>query len=428
MQRRPSHFAASCSSGEPTPSTWKGGVASLQRLFEERQGSKVAARRALVEATESLEISAMNSAIVNAIASGFTGGERELCNARAALARERGKKSARRALFAASGKQAVVQLREAIRRGESAGLSDEELQPSRDELNVARQQAAMQMLQEAIRVRDVSALTAAIEAAETVSLEEEALSEARVSLTRARALRSLQNATERSDVDALQSAIDAAEQVGLPDEDIVSAKTALRDVRRRTALHGILEAIQNGLVVPLQEAIDEGGRVGLSQDELVSARRSLAARRGPAVELLSDTVRSRDTAALQVAIEQGVAIGLAEKDLAVARRALAHEGRLRLQAAAEAAAVAARSSSVLVWKDACSICFEEGRIAPMACCGRDDSTMRICDSCSTRVGRCPFCRAPIQRETVAMSRTVTVEEDHAGSNVDTARRAALSGS
>ena len=28
------------------------------------------------------------------------------------------------------------------------------------------------------------------------------------------------------------------------------------------------------------------------------------------------------------------------------------------------------------------------RIAPMACCGRDDSTMRICDSCSTRVGRC----------------------------------------
>ena len=38
------------------------------------------------------------------------------------------------------------------RRGESAGLSDEELQPSRDELNVARQQAAMQMLQESVWV------------------------------------------------------------------------------------------------------------------------------------------------------------------------------------------------------------------------------------------------------------------------------------
>ena len=90
-----------------------------------------------------------------------------------------------------------------------------------------------------------SALTAAIEAAETVSL------------TRARALRSLQNATERSNVETLESVFDAAEQVGLADVDIMSAKTALRDVWRRAVLHGTLEAIQNRLVVPLQEAIEE---------------------------------------------------------------------------------------------------------------------------------------------------------------------------
>ena len=71
--------------------------------------------------------------------------------ARAALTREQVNTSARRALYAASRK------------------SDEELQPARDELSVVQQRAVMQMLQEAIRVRDVSAFTVAIEAAETVN-------------------------------------------------------------------------------------------------------------------------------------------------------------------------------------------------------------------------------------------------------------------
>ncbi|CAK9016123.1 unnamed protein product [Durusdinium trenchii] len=199
------------------------------------------------------------------------------------------------------------------------------------------QEAAKEEITRAIKARDPEALLAALVQGELLQLEQNILEEAKRALEyeerRAKVMEVLNEAISVREVIRLRAAIQQAKDFGLehPD-DLAILEEAVVTMQRELwpqARSGLAQAVLARDVKKLQEALAEAQLVGLAADETKPARQALREeeRKAAAIEGLKDPLLRKDIAAMQSAIAEGEEAGLTDADLEQIRKALAEEER-----------------------------------------------------------------------------------------------------
>eukprot|EP00435_Cladocopium_sp_Y103_P056183 s11_g18.t2 len=290
------------------------------------------ARAALEKAVASRDPGSLQEALRLGERAGLS--EEELSKAREVLKDLDGRDQAEHQLREAIKRRDVSMLKHAIDVGKAQGADDGLINEAQHALEVELQkESARQQLHEAMGSRDTARLRDALTAGERQGLSDAELHAARELLQRlerqARARENLEKAmADPSDAAKLRQALEEAEAAGVGSDDLAAARQMLdAETRRAAARDALNSALSSGDASRLRAAITEGEHVGLAPDELAAAQDALSKldAQSLARQKLRDALTSRDPKDLQDAIAFGEAAGLPDLDLAAARKALDDE-------------------------------------------------------------------------------------------------------
>lgn len=227
--------------------------------------------------------------------------------------------------------QDLASLDEAVARAVEIRLTGKLVEEAKALLATLRErEKAFEALTEAMEMRDVAAVEAALKQAAAVRLEKDAkkgaqkVSDAKALLTQLKAQQVASNALAAAlaskDVKKLRDALDAAQRSGLNSGQVTQAQRMLEGLKTKDALEKKLAAAaKGGSLAELTQLLAQAEEIGLSTEAARAAKRRHASLQesAQASSALQSASTARDEEALRAAIERASA---AEQNQAAAER------------------------------------------------------------------------------------------------------------
>jgi len=244
--------------------------------------------------------------------------------------------AARAAITKASERFILGELQAALRQGEAAELEIEILEKTRRLIEDARKPAARLVIKDAILGRDIERLKEAIKLGESVGLTGFALKEATETLElekrRVVARERLAALGEKPKANELRNAVNFARGVDLGAEEMRSFLAMLAAEDRKIASRKELQrAAESRSVAKLRAALSEADEAGLAPLEMLVATQVLDDVLQIGARLKLDELHARgpkvDLEAYEQAIEYGVEVKLSKEELKPHKKLLKEEQR-----------------------------------------------------------------------------------------------------